>query len=450
MPAEAPTIVAPPPGPSPETAAARAAQTTINVSALPKSAEPARPPKPGSARAKLFESMDKKFGGEQSPTAPPVSAPKAETPAAAVPRSKAGTNTETPDHPAPESTGGSPNPPPGEAAEATTTPPAATPGGPQDKTGKKVSPWKMVDEWKDRATKAEARILDLQKQIVPEEQARQAAETVKQLETRIKEMTEDLRYVRAEKYDPDVLKATEDYTRTFNRAMSELKDLVVTDPQTQQPRALTVNDIAELAFMPLGQAQQVAKEVFGDLAPYVMDHRNEIRRMWDAKQAILENLKKTGADREKQRTQELERSNLELSGFIEQTFKAANEEAVNDPTHGRFFKPIEGDDEWNTRLEKGFATVDEAFARNVSDPSLTKEQRTDIVRRHAAIRNMAAAFRPLRYKLEQTEKQLADALKELEQYKDTTPATGGRVAPPAAEKPRGMAGLFSELDKLAH
>lgn len=445
MPAEAPTIVAAPPGPSVEQVAAKAAQTTINVSALPTSAEPAKPPKPGSARAKFFESMDKKFGGEEAPPAPAKrSAPKAEKPAPASP-AKAGTETQTP--PPDETTGAEGTKPAGEAAEAASTPPAATPAS---EPAKKLSPWKMVDEWKSRATAAENRILELQKKIVPEEQARQAAEMVKNLEAKMKEMTEDLRYHRAEKYDPDVLKANEEYTRTFNRAMSELKEVMVTDPATEQPRALTVNDIAELAFMPLGQAQQVAKQVFGDLAPYVMDHRNEIRRMWDAKQAILENLKKNGAEREQQRAQEAERAQLEMSGFIETTFKQANEEAIADPTHGRFFKPAEGDDEWNTRLQKGFSFVDEALASNVGDPRLTKEQRAELVRKHAAIRNMAAAFRPLRYKLEATEKQLAQVLEELKQYKETTPTTGGRTAEPAPDKPRGMAGVFSALDKIAH
>lgn len=389
---------------------------------MPRSVEPPKPPKPGSAKAKLFEDMQKKFGGEE-PTVP-----------------KPGPKSEAPKPPASQQDGDQKSAP----AEAEGVAPAASATPPK----KGVSPWKMVDEYKARAAKAEARILELEKQVVPEEQAKQAQQRIEQMQARMKEMEDDLRFSHAEKYDPEVLKSKQEYDRAFTRAMSELKDVTISD--NGMTRAMTVNDLAELAFMPLGQAQSVAKEVFGDLAPYVMDQRNEIRKLWDARQAQLEDIKKNGVTRAQQQTEARQKAIQQANEFITKTYEEANREAAEDPQHGHFFKPKEGDTEWNTRLEKGFKLVDDAYAHSASDPKLTIEQRRDVIRKHAAVRNRAAAFGALRWQNDALRKELADLKAELKAFKDTTPKAGGRAAEPPAARARGMQGLMDDLQKIAH
>lgn len=454
MPAtQTPTIVESPHGPSADVVAAQAAQRTISVSALPKPAEPMKPPKPGSARAKFFDDMQKQFGGQSpTPEAPPAKAPgkPAAKPPAASPTAEAmDSKTEGGDTehlPSPESkTGGEavPDQPPAEPA------PPVAPAAEPDK-GKKLSPWKLVDQFKERALKAEARAIELEKMVVPEEQRKVSETQLQELQGKVKEMTDELRFYRAEKYDPDVIKAKEDYKRALTRAINEFKQVSVTDPATQQPRAVTADDLAELAFMPLSQAQAVAKDVFGDLAPYVMDHRQEIRRLWDSYNAVLEDLKKNGATREQQRTEAGQKAMQEMASFIEQSYQRVNQEVTADPKHGHYFKPREGDTEWNSRLDKGFKLVDEAFKQNAFAPELSKEQRLEIVRKHAAVRNRAAAFGPLRHENDQLRKQVAKLQSELKEFKDTTPAPAGRSAEAPPERPRGMAGLYSDLRKIAH
>lgn len=445
-PPEQPTIVPAAPSPSAEQVAAKAAQTTINVSSLPTGDIPAPPPKPGSALAKLFAQMQKKLGGEDTPSPAPgkKQPPLAHTTEKAAKEAASPAAAKTP--PEAETEGAVAQPPTAPSPSSET--PAATAAAPEP--GKKVSPWKLVDQFKDRAAKAEARVLELEKLVQPEEQRKAAETNFQQMQSRMKEMEDDLRYLNSEKYDPDVKKAKQDYERTFQRAMSELKDVTVMDPQTQQPRALTVNDLAELAFMPLGQAQQVAKEAFGDLAPYIMDHRNEIRRMWDAQQAVLDDLKKNAGTRQEQRLQAAQQAEKQMREFIGQTFAKANEEAAQDEKHGHLFRPKEGDQEWNSRLEKGFKLYEEAFAKNIMDPSLSAQERQEIIRKHSAIRNRSAAYGPLRYENDQLRKQLDAALAELKSYKETEPPAGGRTPEPAPAKKRGMAGLMDELQKIAH
>ena len=442
MPTDAPT--APPPAAAPAaakpTAAELAARTTINVSTLPTDTVPTKPPKPGSARARMYEALNKKFGGDDnteapraasSKTAPPPAAPAAEE----APTTKAG------GEPGDQS-------PPGSSPPA--EPPAAPAPGEAPATGKKLSPWKLVDQFKERATKAEARLLEVEKQIIPEEQRKANEAQLEEMRAKIKEMSEELRFVHAEKYDPDVIKARTEYERAFNRAMTDLKTISIKDPATDQMRPLTVNDLAELAFMDLGQAVTVAKEVFGDLAPMVMDYRNEIRRHWDTQEAVKKQLKQTGAQREQERLEAAKRTSQTLNEEIQKHYHQANESILSDAKHGLFFKPHAGDEEWNKQLDSGLKFVDEALAGNAFDPKLTAEQRAEIVRKHAALRSMAAGWRPLRYRLRVLEKQLAEANEELKQYKATSPTTGGRTTPPPPEKRRGMAGLMDELQKIAH
>lgn len=439
-----PTLAEPPAAPAARPSAdvaTQAAKTTINVSQLPTSSEPSKPPKSGSARAKMYDEMRKKFGGETSDS---NQLPAAEIASSAKPPeaspAKAATTQGKPDSgDSPKSSESTP------AAAPTETPPAEDTG-----KGKKQSPWKLVDEYKSRAAKAETEVVELRKQIPTEEQRKSLQAQLGELQGKVKEMTEDLRFYRAEKYDPDLLKAKEEYNRAFTRAMGELKDVAVTDPATQQPRALTINDLAELAFMPLGQAQQVAKEIFGDLAPYVMDHRNEIRRLWDAHQSKLEELKKTGAERDQQRLSQMQKTYQELSEFIQKTYQQANDEFVAHPKYGQYFKQREGDEEWNERLAKGFKFVDDAMSANARDPRLTPEQRAEIVKKHAAIRNRAAAFSVLRNQIERLEKQLADAHNELKQYKETAPPSGGRTSEPPKEKLKAKDAMWEALQKIAH
>jgi hypothetical protein len=110
----------------------------------------------------------------------------------------------------------------------------------------------------------------------------------------------------------------------------------------------------------------------------------------------------------------------------------ANAEAVADRENGQYFKPVEGDDTRNQLLGKGFALVDKGFSENPMDPKLTPEQRTEVVRRHAAIRNRAAAFGPLKYLVKKLTQEVADLKKANGQFKTSAPPTAGGTSTPSA------------------
>ncbi len=407
---------------------------TINVSDLPKGDPTVAPAKPGSAKEKMFAELQKKAGVDPSPNSAQRK-PSSGRPSAA----------EVPEVPA---SGEDPDP-------IQQDPPPPSPGDPEptprvDEKGKKVSPWKLVDQFKARAAAAEARALELEKQIIPEDKRKESETRLTEYEKRMAEAENELRYHNAEKWDPDIKKLNADYTNAWKRAVSELSEISLTDPETQQQRPATAQDLLQLVNLPLGQARAIADQVFGPFADDVMAHRKEIKGVFEQKSAKLEELKTTATDREKQRTEAWQKQNAEVNTQVQTSWEAAVKESLADEKHSMYFKPKEGDDDWNAKLEHGFKLVDDAHSTNALDPKLTPEDRAKIIRRHVAVRNRAAAFGPLRLAYEKLQKEYTAQQKELAQYKGSTPSPGGRL-PSASTASNGSAKdrMFADLAKLA-
>jgi hypothetical protein len=379
-------------------------------------------PKEGSAKAKMFSEMRKKAGVPDPAPAKPKGAAAAPVPE--PPRPGAEPN------PAPEPAAPEPEPAPGEPPAPGAPAAAAAPADPKGKQ----SPWKLVDQFKARAVAAEARALELEKNAMPEAKRKETEERLTTYEKRVKEMEDDLRYFNAEKYDPEILKANADYERAWKRAVSELSEISVIDGATREPRAVTSQDIFELVNMPLGKAREVAVAAFGDFADDVMAHRKEIKNLFESKMTKLEEIKKTGAEREQKAKEHYTKMHDELTGQIKGTWERESAAVLADEKVGKFFKSREGDADWNTKLENGYKFVDEALSGNPNDPKLTPDQRSLIIRRHVAVSKRAAAFSAVRLDLERTQAKLAAAEKELEGYKASTPGINGTLPGSTAPK----------------
>lgn len=300
-----PTPAPQPPEPAPSTA------PPIHV--VPGSTEPvAAPPKPGSARERMFKELRKKVGAEpEEPSAPPTPPAK---------------------------------------AEAADEPPAETPAPPAAEK-KKVNPWKLLDEYKAARKKAEEEVAELRK-LVPNEKARRdEMEKLQRFEARAKELEEEMRYVNYTKTEEFQTRYQQPYEKKWKDAMADLKELQITDAEGNT-RPMQPQDMLELVNMPLGKARELAKTMFGDFADDVMAHRKEIRQLADRQAEALAEAKKTGDIRERERRELFERQSAEFKKFIGETWEAANKEAMEHEQFGKLFQPIEGDDEGNERLKK--------------------------------------------------------------------------------------------------
>ena len=381
----------------------------------------------------MFGRMRSRLGVESdAPAAPPAPQEKAKAPA------KTEAKVEAP----------KPEPKQEEPSKQIETP--ATQEKPEkvETTGesKKVSPWKLVDQFKKKALEAEQRALELEKLVLPEDQRNAITERVTKAEQRAKELEDEIRYVNYAKSDEFKQKYQQPYERAWQRAMSELQGTTFQDTNGQQ-QTFDVPHMMELVQMPLKKAREMANSLFGDLANDVMNHRNGLKEMLDQQTAALDEARKTGAEREGQKRNEFQSFMAQNSAKAKADWESFNKEIQDHPEHGEFLKPKEGNDEWNSIIEKGVEFAKKAFSVNIMDPRMTPEQRREAVKQQAALYNKAVAYGPLRYEVKNLRKQLAEREAELKQYKETTPATGGSAPATGqlAAAANGRDGLFQRL-----
>lgn len=363
---------------------------------------------------------------------------------------------ETKDSPGEEP--GSPETPP--QPEGSPSPEPSGKGTAEKGKGGKPNPWKLYEGEKTARATAEAEVQRLKTSIVPEQERTTLMARVEKSEKRAQELETEIRFRAYEKSSEYVEKYQQPYEAAWKRATKELSEIAIKDPINGQDRAVTSDDLLQLINLPLGQARGVAKELFGDFADDVMAHRKEIRVLFDKQNEALEKARTEGGARDQQQREAWQKQRSELSGFVQTSWKEANDAWQNDPANGRFFKPIaveEGKEatpeekEWNESLERGYKLVDEAWGMNVMDTKLTPEQRKEVVRKNAAVRARAAAFGPLKRLVKRHEAKIAALEKDLKEYTGSTPAAGGGNGDrPSAPKRVGMDSIREAIRKRAH
>lgn len=402
----------------------------IKLGAPKETGPAATPPKPGSARERMSQALRAKAGVTETATPPPV----------AEPISEPATPPGEPTAPAP-----SPEAPGAPAEPAAPAAPAATPP-----KGEKVNPWKLVDNYK-------ARVATLEKQISDSGAASpdKVKEYLGQIETLTKRNTDlenEIRFVNYEKSEEFQTKFHAPYEAAWQRAIAELSEITITDPSTNAPRQATPQDLWDILSVPLTRARELANQYFGDFADDVMGYRKEIKGLLDARQRALDEAKQKGSERDKTRGEIIKKHATEVSQFIKENWTKAVDDLSKHETYGKYFTPVDGDQDGNQRLAKGFELVDRAFNESPADPRLTPEQRAGVVKRHAAVRARAAAFGRLVSMVNAREARIAELETELGQYRTSEPKTGGAPVNPSAPAAPASAHdrIFGELRKRAH
>lgn len=423
--------LAPPPGATiksdapmapvtPDKAAARAATKEINMSDV--TAGLSSRPRPGSAR----EAMSKNLAAIAKNPDGAVPAPEttAVKPAVTAPGAKpVATPPEGTQATVPEGTEATAEAEAAAAADATKTG-DAKPGETTD-AKKKADPWRVADHYKKKFTEAERRLAEIEKTNGSPEAMKAVNEQLTKATARLKELEQEIKYVDYTKSQEFQDQYQKPYDDAWKRTMTELRELTVEDG-AGNVRPFSAQDMLELVNLPLPKAHELAKELFGDLAGEVMSHRMEIKRLFDKQTAALNEAKTKGEEHLKTKHAQQELQTKELTSFVAQAWKEENETALKHPTHAVHFTPIEGDEVGNAKLKKGYELVDRAFAENPSDPSLTPEQRREIISRHAAVRNRAAAYGRLVHQLSTRDARIAELEKQLAGYEKSTPDTAGR------------------------
>ncbi len=397
-------------------------------------ATPAAPAKPGSTKEGIFRDLEKRVKPDsQTPAA--QSAPAAPAPKEPDEKGK-------PAKPAsPVEVSEEEEPAAGDSKDGAA---AAAPSDPK----KKPSPWKIVEELKAKRAELEAKLLEMEKRAIPEDKWKATQETLTAKENRLAELEEEIKFVNYQKSEP-YKKMQAEYEGAWSRAVSSLSEIQV-ETEGGNSRPMNAEDILELVNASDVKAKKLAIEKYGDMEGLVMQHRDKIRQLFEHQASEEQKARSEGSDREKAQTEKQQREFGELAGVVKETWSKANSDITADPKYGQFFTPVDGDEQGNQRLAKGFELADRAFSENPTAPGLTKEQRQEIVKRHAAVRNRAAAFGKLVYMNQQKDTRIAELQKLVDEYKGSEPDTSGSKPNGGnGEKRTTMSGVLEDLRKRA-
>lgn len=296
---------------------------------------------------------------------------------------------------------------------------------------KKVSPWRLVDEWKEKFSRLEKELAEVKTKTPTNdpqvaEQIKTSNERISTLEKENGDLKHRLQF--ADYADSDDYKAK--YEKPYHeawqrgRAMAARMKLTDTEGNSRQATPQDFDSLMKSYLADPESTAQIIETQFGSRASLLTPYLVEVEKAQFQAQGALDEFKTKGVEERKQMAESFKRNQQQLSEHLTKTWEKANQSALTDPKNGTFFKPREGDQEWNQRLAKGFELVDRAFKENPNAPNLTPEQRESIVNRHAAVRNRAAAFGPMKHRIAQLESQLEEREKALAEYEDTVPGGG--------------------------
>lgn len=319
-----------------------------------------------------------------------------------------------------------------------------------EKTEKKINPWKTIKERDTIISQKEKELADLKKMLVDPEARKVEHEKWTKVEQRNKELEEHIKFVDYSKSGEFVEKYQKPYQESWGRAMGELKEVTFSDPLSGEERAMQPADLLELVNMPMVKAREKAEELYGSAANEIMAFRKEIRSLHESQAKALEKAKTEGAKHFEERAAEAKRQQEQIAEFSSKTWQEVNDAITKNEKSGEYFRPVEGNEEVNGRLERGYKLVDEAMQASPFDPRLTPEQRKKVIERHAAVRARAAAFGRIRYELEQERAAHAAALKKLEAYESSEPGTeAGQKLSAAPGNSSAKDSVFTALRRLA-
>lgn len=286
------------------------------------------------------------------------------------------------------------------------------------------------DEWKTKAEKPPAE--DVEKKTL--------AERLAERERKLAEYENEIKFADYSK--------SEEYKKTYEKpffdaygsAQNRIKGMkVVSDDGTV--RIAEAGDFDRLMkVQDEGDAANLAKELFGNAAPSVMYHRQRVIDLSDAAKGALEEFRTKGAEREK-RTME--------DGAAKQKRRAELWEKANKESDEKFpqwFKPVEGDEEGNALLEKGYQMAFRAFSGEAA--KLPDETRVAL---EANVFKRAAGFGRLTHQNAKLSKELAEARAALKAYEESEPGKGEGDGSPKAATPRDdtMEGALERLGARA-
>lgn len=261
-----------------------------------------------------------------------------------------------------------------------------------------------------KALQAElTQLQDRSKSPETNEQASVLVEENRQLKKRLEDYDQEMRYMDYTRSQEFKDKFETPLQNALADAYDEVREFAVQN-EDGTVRTATEADLNRILNAAPEQVRSLARDAFGDYAPDVLNIYRKIRDI------------RRGADREAKRfreeakTRESQRVAKEVQDreTQEKLWQKANTEVVT--KYPQYFGKVDGDDELNAALQKGYETVKLAH-----DPSLPIEERTE---RRAIMLHKAAGFSAMQVRLKRATDRIAELEGIVAEYEKSEPGEG--------------------------
>lgn len=288
----------------------------------------------------------------------------------------------------------------------------------------------------------------------------------KELSDKLIAHQKEMENLRKEKKDVDDLLRFRDYQNhpefqqeyvqpldvEWSKSMRRLKGLKYADAAGNELE-LSKRAIQELSELEPDVARDKIFEMFPDVRHYnavitsVEDIHDLTEKYKTGLQKAWSDSDKWQKDKHAQEQEQINGQNKVLKTVHEENAAIFNNFNKADLAEVEYLKEKEGDDEWNTRLEKANAEAKAALNSNPNNPALSRDDRTKMIRRNTKIVNWAISAPMLNLKVTRLESELSKKNKIIAGYEGSEPRPGsgkGRTAvavpadPSAARESRLM------------
>lgn len=235
------------------------------------------------------------------------------------------------------------------------------------------------------------------------------SERLEAVEKRRAELEDEIKfsaYERSQEYKDTYLAPLERALKSAYQDVAQL-NLETTDGEKATPAHLNT-----LCRMDLPAAISQSKEWFGDASTEVLAMRRHILELRDQAEGAVEQFRKNGVERERQRSEMSVRQRDEQR----KSFQHHVDEGIE--KHPDLFKASEEDGKGKQLLTRGMALADSIFEGGNGIPP------AELVKIHAAIRNKAGGYDYLAYRWRQGQNRIKELETKLAEYEASDPGEG--------------------------
>lgn len=290
---------------------------------------------------------------------------------------------------------------------------------------KKVNPWKLVDEHKAARAKSESEVAELRK-LIPNEAARKAEiEKATKLEAQNKELLEHIRYLDYQKHPEFQEKYQKPWDEQWDSIAKRLQRVTVLEDDGVTRRAVTTDDLEEIQRLPLDQAYELAEKKFGKAGTWVAERLEDLRGLEEKRFLAIQKAKKEGAEFFSKQQESESIHEKQRNDFLATTYEKSLQDLDTHSVYGAYFKAKEGDDEWNSKIDKGNSFVKKAWEQSPLEKGISAEEQANRVKRQAKLQRFAASFSVQQLEISRLKTERDSLLQKLAQYQASTPDTDG-------------------------